>query len=180
MVIITAAFCFLTNVPVIVNASAPLKQMSGFRFLQHLLFFYQWEEEIISSLRGAAELHRLQNSLPLTLSSFFCLRREEPRTDKVYEKLKKSLWKVFDWFSLPATFAFPSPPPGRFHQTCRRSPLRCQFSRAFLEELWLVGTQPDESISKISSSVGRLWFPLPWSGHTMLWPACHCLTVSGC
>lgn len=96
MVIITAAFCFLTNVPVIVNTSAPLKQMSGFRFLQHLCFFYQWEEEIISSLRGAAELNWLQNSLTLTLTKliFVCGMRS------------RALIRCL-CFSLPPTFALP-------------------------------------------------------------------------
>lgn len=94
MVIITAAFCFLTNVPVIVNTSAPLKQMSGFRFLQDLRFFYQWEEEIISSLRGAAELNWLQDSLTLTKLIFVCGMRSHA--------LIRCLC-----FSLPPTFALP-------------------------------------------------------------------------
>lgn len=59
MVIITAAFCLLTNVPVILDTSAGFKTNVK---LQYFPFLFQWEEEIISSLDGVAELGWLQNS----------------------------------------------------------------------------------------------------------------------
>lgn len=83
MVIITAAFCFLTNVPGILYTSAHFKTNVKLQTSSVFTLLVSVEEEIISSVHAVAELSWLQISEnQLCLSSFLFSRvwHENPCT----------------------------------------------------------------------------------------------------